>query len=268
MGTGTVTRGKLEIITLTMNQFDDQRQRKIRVWLPDNYDPTNTSKKYPVMYMHDGQNLFDANTSYSGEWKIDETIGQLMDEGYPGVIVVGIDNGPERLNEYSPAKFIITATNEYNIVGEGEKYAAFVVETVKPYVDNNFNTLSDKEYTYIGGSSMGGIISFFTALTYQDIFGKAIIFSSSFWLYATNTIQTFLDETIETVFDVPKMYLYHGDAEGSNAYLQTLSTILSIKGVASTSYTTYIGRGRDHSESAWSVEFPRAFKWLEDLNQK
>ncbi|MDY0215194.1 MAG: alpha/beta hydrolase-fold protein [Bacilli bacterium] len=268
MSVSTVTRGKLEKVTLTMPQFSDNRKRTIRIWLPDGYDQNDKTKKYPVFYMHDGQNLFDKYTAYAGEWQVDESIGAMMDQGYAGTIVVGIDNGGgERLNEYSPSAFAIKSeNNEYNIVGEGEKHAAFVVETLKPYIDQNFNTLSDKTNTGIGGSSMGGIISFFTSLSYQDVFGYALIFSSSFWLYEEASINSFFDAKVTSPMTLPKLYLYHGDSEGSSAYLTTLRDALNAKGVPSTTYTTYVGVGRAHDEPSWAKEFPRGYKWLVGFN--
>lgn len=263
----TVTRGSLVKLTLEMPQFSDNRKRTIRVWLPDGYDENDKTKKYPVFYMHDGQNLFDRYTSYSGEWEIDESIGKMMDEGYGGTIVVGIDNGgTERLNEYSPNAFTIKSeNNSYNIVGEGEKHAAFVVETLKPYIDANFNTLSDKTNTGIGGSSMGGIISFFTSLTYQDIFGYGLIFSSSFWLYDFVSVNAFLESKVTDHLTFPKLYLYHGEQEGSYAYLETLSNFFNDKGIPSNFFTTYIGKEREHNEPSWAKEFPRGYKWLMGL---
>lgn len=263
-GVDTVTRGTLEKITLEMPQFSDKRKRTIRVWLPDGYDQNDKTKKYPVFYMHDGQNLFDRYTSFSGEWEIDESIGKMMDEGYGGTIVVGIDNGgTERLNEYSPAAFTVKPENSnHNINGEGEKHAAFVVETLKPYIDEHFNTLSDKINTGIGGSSMGGIISFFTSLSYQDVFGYALIFSSSFWLYEEVSVNAFLEAKVTDHLIFPKLYLYHGDEEGSNAYLANIASFLNDKGIPSSMYTTYIGKNREHNEPSWAKEFPRGYRWL------
>lgn len=266
MGTGTVTRGTLEKVVLDMPQFSDGRKRTIRIWLPDGYHSENTEKKYPVLYMHDGQNLFDQNTSFSNEWQIDETIGAMMDKGYDGTIVVGIDNGPERLDEYTPSAFPVRPENaSYNITAKGDLYAAFVVDTVKPYIDANYNTLTGKEHTGIGGSSMGGIISFFMALEYQHLFSYGVIFSSSFWLYEAATPTNFINEKITDPLLAPKLYLYHGNGEGSYTYLNTIATALGNKGVASTKYTTYVGLGRDHTELAWSLEFPRAYRWLVDF---
>ena len=137
----TVTGGRLDIIEMKMPQFSDGRTRKIRVWLPDGYDPDNSEKKYSVLYMHDGQNLFDAATSFIGEWEVDESLTKLMKNGYEPTIVVGIDNGEtKRFNELCPSWELNTLGKQYISAPAGEKYADFIVNTVKPYIDEHDNT--------------------------------------------------------------------------------------------------------------------------------
>ena len=125
------------------------RERRVWMYLPPNYKSAN--KSFPVIYMHDGQNLFDTSTSYSGEWSVDETLNRLYKDGNASFIVVAIDNGKDkRLDEYSPWK------NQKYGGGEGDAYLEFIVKTLKPYIDANYKTLKDKENTAIIGSSMGG----------------------------------------------------------------------------------------------------------------
>ena len=126
--------------------------------------------------MHDSQNLFDNYYSFAGEWGIDETLNSLFNAGDYGCIVVGVDNGGvERINEYSPW------VNASYGGGDGDKYARFIVETLKPYIDQNYRTSPEREKTGIMGSSMGGLISFYIGLKYQEVFSKIGIFSPSFW---------------------------------------------------------------------------------------
>ena len=146
------------------------RTRRIWVYLPKDYSISR--KSYPVLYMHDGQNLFENATSYAGEWGIDET----MDAFKNACIVVGIDNGGVlRMNEYNPN------TSQFG-KGEGRSYLAFIVENLKPFIDKTYRTLADSRHTYMAGSSMGGLISFYAGLYYPHVFGALGIFSPSFWI--------------------------------------------------------------------------------------
>ncbi|WP_439647427.1 alpha/beta hydrolase [Brucepastera parasyntrophica] len=157
-GSSTLTRGRLDILTFDMPQFGDNRKRKVRVWLPDNYRQEDTGTKYPVMYMHDAQNLFDAYTSFMGEWEVDESLGKMMDAGYSGAIVVGIDNGESlRFNELSPPWERNSMGATYIGDPAGNKYASFIIETVKPYIDGHYNTKSEARFTGIGGVQWAGL---------------------------------------------------------------------------------------------------------------
>jgi len=181
------------------------RKRKIWLYLPPDYQ--TSLKKYPVIYMHDGQNLFDKSTSFSGEWQVDETLNHLYKEKGIEVIVVGIDNGGEkRLEEYSP-----WINSKYG-GGEGNAYVDFLVQTLKPYIDNHYRTLSDQQNTAIIGSSMGGLISFYATLKYPDIFGKSGIYSTSFWF----SDQSFSYAKNHGNLKNTKMYFLAGDKEGDN----------------------------------------------------
>lgn len=158
---------------------------KIWLYLPPNY--TNSIKKFPVIYMHDGQNLFDDATSYIGEWKIDETLNELFKKTGKGFIVVGIENaGEQRINEYTPFK------NEKYGGGKGNIYIDFLINEVKPYIDKNYRTKTNAKNTAIIGSSLGGLISFYGGLKYPIVFGKIGALSTSFWF--SDEIYTFAEE--------------------------------------------------------------------------
>lgn len=266
MDENSVTRGTLEKVTLKMTQYEDNRKRTIRIWLPDGYDKNDTTKKYPVFYMHDGQNLFDKYTAFVGvEWQVDEAIGAMMDEGYEGTIVVGIDNGPDRLNEYSPEAFPVKERNKGTVDNpSGEKYAAFIVETVKPYIDANYNVLTDREHTGVGGSSMGGIINFYMALTYPEIFGYAMPFSSSHWLYEEDHIQNFINEVVPSgAPKFPRLYFWVGGEETSiTGYPAIIKNALMSRGYNYSNIKTTSTPGGIHSEQSWADAFPAAYRWL------
>lgn len=231
-----------------------ERYRTIRIFLPADYQ--TSQKKYPVIYMHDGQNLFDDATSFSGEWKVDESLNSLFSEGFPPVIVVGIDNGgTERINELTPW------TNPEYGGGDGDKYVKFIIETLKPYIDSHFRTLSNRENTSIWGSSLGGLISLYAVLEYPEIFGKAGVFSPSLWFndsiykLAANSDISFKN----------KIYILAGGNEGDGSVIQDCQKLIdSLKKnnycIDSVKFKS-VPSGT-HSESFWSTEFPDAFKWL------
>ena len=118
------------------------------------------------MYMHDGQNIFDDFTSAYGEWGVDECVDSLVKSGKPGCIIVGIDNGPKRMNEYNPYDH-----KEFG-KGEGDLYLDFIVHTLKPFIDKQHRTLTKRENTIIAGSSMGGLISYYAMLQHPGHFWK------------------------------------------------------------------------------------------------
>jgi predicted alpha/beta superfamily hydrolase len=153
-----------------------KNSRKLRIYLPPSYEE-NRAKRYPVLYMHDGQNLFDAKTAAFGvEWGIDETVNRLVATGVmEEIIVVGIDNTPARIDEYTPC-----CDPQYG-GGQLETYQRFVVDTVKPYVDSTLRTLPGKESAAIMGSSLGGIASVWIAQKNAAVFSKAGSMSGSFW---------------------------------------------------------------------------------------
>jgi len=243
--------GNLEIIENFEMPELNNRLRTIRIWTPSNYDKT---KKYPVIYAHDGQNLFDESTSYAGEWGIDETIEQLITiNKTKGFIVVGIDNGHSlRLSEYIPN------LNKDSIT-EGSKYASFIVNTLKPYIDKKYNTLADRNNTIIMGSSLGGLISFYTGLKYQNIFGHILAFSTSFKVIDKKDLNNFIKSL--NFSDAPKLYLDAGSLENAQNFLQPVKEILLKNGYSDKLIKTKIEYGHLHNEAAWKIRFPEALIW-------
>jgi predicted alpha/beta superfamily hydrolase len=163
----------------TLSGFSSQilgNSRSIRVFLPPSYDE-NTAKRYPVLYMHDGQNIFNAATAFGGvEWQVDETLNGMVTQGQAReVIVIGVDNNSARIDEYTPVP-----DPGYG-GGDGEAYLDFIELELMPYVNGHYRTLTGPQNTTIGGSSLGGLISFHAGWTRSDVFGAAICMSSSFW---------------------------------------------------------------------------------------
>jgi alpha-glucosidase len=204
--------------------------------------------------MHDGQNLFDTKTSYAGEWEIDETLNKLFTEKKLELIVVGIDNGGEsRMDEYSPWN------NKKYGGGEGDAYVDFIVNTLKPYIDSSYRTLSNKENTGIMGSSMGGLISFYAGLKYPDTFGKIAVFSPSFW-FASDCFQYATEHgKINS-----KMYFLVGEDEGGNMVSDTekMVEVMESNGFDKDHIYKKIVPKAQHNEQFWSSQFEQAVLWL------
>lgn len=234
------------------------RTRRVWVYLPPGYN--GSTKKYPVLYMHDGQNVFDDATSFSGEWGVDEaidTLGLKTNE----CIVVGIDNGGDkRLNEYCPYDFNlsgIAANNKAN-VGEGSKYVDFLVKTLKPFIDKKYRTLKDKSHTFTAGSSMGGLISMYSVLKYPKVFGGAGVFSPAFWVGP----KIFDDMKAKGKKVKAKIYFYAGDEEGESMVPMTIRAFNDMHRVSKSKMATVIRSGGKHNEARWRAEFPLFYEWM------
>ncbi|MDM1346163.1 esterase [Myroides marinus] len=186
------------------------RVRDIRIYLPKDYKSSH--KEYPVWYMHDGQDLFDEATSEGRlgpvEWEVDETIEQYGDQ----YIIVGIDHDYEKnLREVEYSFF----STQKNPKAEGQQYIAFIVKTLKPYIDTTYRTKKEVKYTGIAGGSLGGLISLYAGLTYPETFGKIGVFSPSIWQdddnldkYVANLTSTQLEKIQQQ-----KYYIYGGGRE-------------------------------------------------------
>jgi len=230
------------------------RTRRIWIYLPPSYN--SSSKKYPVLYMHDGQNVFDDATSFSGEWGVDEAIDTLGLKTKE-CIVVGIDNGGDkRLNEYCPYDFSIQPgkTNK----GEGDLYVQFLAKTLKPFIDKKYRTLKDKKNTFTSGSSMGGLISMYAVLKYPKVFGGAGVFSPAFWV----SPKIFDDIKAKGKKTNAKIYFYAGDEEGETMVPMTLRAFNEMHKVSKSKMCEVIRAGGKHNEPRWRIEFPLFYEWI------
>ena len=235
-----------------MPQLD--RTRRIWIYLPPDYELT--TRNYPVLYMHDGQNIFDQITSYIGEWEVDETLNDLADAGYRVPIVVGIDHGGVyRIDELTP-----WVNTEYG-GGQGDEYMAFIVETLKPFIDANYRTIPDRENTGIMGSSLGGLISTYGALKYQEVFSKTGPFSPAYWI----NNDSIWDYVSETGMDQQiKFYQNAGELEGDTYIKAMFAMEDSLKSVGFSEVTSKVIDGGDHNEATWRDDFANAYLWLFD----
>lgn len=227
-----------------------KRTRRVWIYLPKNYS-TDVAKRYPVLYMHDGQNVFDNATSYSGEWGVDEFLDSTK---LAQSIVVATDHGgSKRLNEYNPYD------NERFGEGEGGAYADFLVKTLKPYIDKHYRTLKDKKNTAVAGSSMGGLISLYAVLKYPAVFGGAGVFSPAFWISGT---QIFDDIKKYGGKVNSRIYLYGGKLEGETMVPDMQRAYNDLKSVSRSEMTIHILDDGKHNEPTWRKEFPLFYEWL------
>ena len=233
--------------------------------------------------MHDGQNLFDRATASYGEiWDVHTAVEKIMvEKGFPGVIIVGIDNAPglERLDEYSP--WITERVNELkelgqftrDIGGEGVYYGEFLVDTLKPFIDQKYRTLPDRDNTGVAGSSMGGFISLYLGAAYPKIFSKVGAFSTAAW-FADQALKAQIDKIDQTVRT--RWYLDIGTEETSNQNVTDFNKLyvdgsLAIErqlldlGVPREDVKLVIEEGAKHFETAWARRFPSAFEWLFEI---
>ncbi len=231
------------------------RTRRIWLYLPPDY--ATSTKTYPVLYMHDGQNLFDNATAFSGEWSVDETLDRLQAQGDWGCIVVGIDNGgASRLNEYSPY-----ANPTYG-GGQGDQYVDFLISTLKPYIDQNYRTRPDRLSTGIMGSSMGGLISLYAGLKRPDVFGRVGVFSPSLWF--NRRIYSYA-RTAQPQRPDPRMFMLSGARESSSQVTdqrRMLDTLAFAGYQIGAEVDSVIKSDGQHAEWFWKREFGAAYQWL------
>ncbi len=232
------------------------RTRRIWLYLPPGYaTSTNT---HPVLYMHDGQNVFDDATSFAGEWGVDETLDQLHAQGDRGCIVVAVDNdGRHRMEEYQP-------NFDSKDDGEGGKYVDFIVHTLKPYIDGHYRTRPDRVNTGIAGSSLGGIISLYAGLKYPDVFGRVCVFSAPLWMQP----KLFdLARQMKPLEPATRFYFLCGLKETEPAdklakLQQQMVETLAGLGFKADDLRSVISPDGQHAEWFWRREFPAAYRWL------
>lgn len=272
-----VASGKLERIENLASNYITPRN--VDVWLPEGYDG---KKKYAVLYMHDGQMLFDSTTTWNKQaWDIDETLGRLLKERkVRDVIVVGVWNTTTRYTDYFPQRAFESLTHAerdtlYAIVQRSgaslfaagpinsDNYLKFLVTELKPYIDSHYATRQGRGDTFIAGSSMGGLISMYAICEYPDVFGGAACISTH-WpgiFTADNPIPKAFYEYLKQHLPNPKkhkIYFDYGDATLDALYpplQKEVDKIMQEKGWTSRNWMTKYFPGENHSERAWRKRF-------------
>ena len=239
------------------------RKREVLIYLPPGYD-SEIRRRYPVMYMWDGQNLFDESTAFSHEWQVDDTCERLIKRGeLPPLIVVAIYNGQEsRTSEQSP-----WPCPHFDVAGEGDAFLSWVAQDLKVRIDRGFRTMPEPENTGIGGSSMGGLTSLYAAFRFSEVFGKAMAMSPSLW-FADKRIFSYVRNRQKP--QNSKIYLDIGHYEGSRAHhnqmlrqAQDMNLLLKAVGFIQGQDLKWVEDPHGHhSERDWARRLPEAFKFL------
>jgi predicted alpha/beta superfamily hydrolase len=250
------TTANVSIISTTFQMPQLGRSRRVWLYLPNDY--ASSTRRYPVLYLQDGQNVFDNFTAFAGEWGVDETLSQLQASGQDpnGCIVVAIDNGGgSRLDEYSPW------ASPGQGGGQGDQYLDFLVQTLKPYVDANYRTLSGREATGIAGSSMGALIATYAALRHPTVFGKVGVFSPAFWFPGPVLYQYAHQHPANPD---TRFYFVCGTQESSTMVplMAAMRDSLQRGGVPAANLNFNTHADGQHAEWYWRREFPAAYLWL------
>jgi predicted alpha/beta superfamily hydrolase len=264
-----VIRGETATGDLRIHPFHSRiyrNDRFLRVWLPPGYDDAqNAARQYPVLYLNDGQNLFEPATSFNGvEWQVDETADRLIREQViPPLIIVGIDNaGKDRLREYMPHR----SFQPMMLRVQGTRYPSFLIKEVMPFVERHYRVASGPRTTGLGGSSLGALIALYTVAVSPGIFGRLLLESPSLWAANRQIIRQ-----SRTVRRWPeRVFLATGSAEAGREDrdrsmvddVQELAAILHRGGLDARHLRLVVEQGASHHESEWARRFPDALSFL------
>lgn len=274
-----VSFGKIERLENFESKFVDTRN--IDVWLPENY---LEKQKYSVIYMHDGQMLFDSTITWNKqEWQVDETFKVLTaNKKLSNCIVVGIwNNGDKRFAEYFPENCLQYVQQSSDTIGFNERlkgfqplannYLKFITQELKPVIDSLYSTKKDAAHTYISGSSMGGLISLYAICEYPNIFGKVACLSTHFPVLFTNSnndfpslINRYLTKNLPSS-KMHKIYFDYGTETLDNLYKQhqkNVDVIMKEKGYSNKNWITKEFIGADHSERSWAARLVEPLTFL------
>ncbi len=263
-GPGHTITGDLRLHEFHSSIF--RNSRMLRVWLPPGYDaPENWSRRYPVFYLNDGQNLFDSATSFIGvEWNADETADRLMREGtIPPMIIVGIDNAQgNRTREYLPY-----TTRQVPLKSvSGKKFPRFMTREVMPFIESVYRVKSGPEHTGLGGSSLGALITLYTVMAEPGVFGQALLESPSLWVSDRKVLAHTRGHNAwpQRVF----VAIGTNETERERSRQQVIDDVLSLEqnlraaGLAEDRLRVVVDPGAQHSEGEWARRLPYAMAFL------
>lgn len=270
-----IPNGTLQTFEIEMTPYPDARRRTIRVWLPEEYDG---QRRFPVVYMHDGQGVF-RNGDNGAKLDADRALTALSAEGI-SAIVVAIDTAATRGSELTPPYHrgepgAMVNGHRIPLIEEPSTtnlYADFVVNYLKPLIDENFMTLSDMQHTCIGGISAGGSASYYMILRYPEMFGRAIVCSPGFPMFSLEKLLEMLDEYDMAKLADHRIAFYNGD-QGIDVtsvdYVLAVYRKLKEKGMDSRHLMFLLDTRQTHNEAAWAKYLPELLQFLfaEDNSQ-
>ncbi|MGA7634248.1 MAG: alpha/beta hydrolase-fold protein [Terriglobales bacterium] len=256
-----ITSGQLYLHELRSQVFGNTRL--LRVWLPPDYDGSG-AVRYPILYLNDGQNLFEAATAFAGiHWQVGETSARLIGERkIPPLIIVGIDNTKRRIQEYIPYK-----SKDPRVANpRGRCYPEFLQREVMPLIEDRYMVRKGPENTGLGGSSLGGLITLYTQFAMPGVFGRLLVESPS--LFVAN--KKILEEGSRFHGWPQRMYVGMGTRETGNAEkdakivdcARELESIVRACGLGEDRLKVRIDEGASHNEAAWAARFPEAMEFL------
>lgn len=262
-------RGESAVGDLRLHEFYSRTFRNtrfVRVWLPPGYNnPENAGRRYPVLYLNDGQNLFEASSSFTGvEWQADETADRLIrEEVVPPMLIVGLDNaGRNRIREYMPHR----SMHPVILRAQGTRYPTFLFKEVMPFIDRNYRVASGPQNTGLGGSSLGALIALYTAAVRPGVIGRLLLESPSLWASNRQIIRQSrgVRQWPERVFlGTGTSEIGRRDRDQSVVDdVRELSFILRRAGLDNKRLKLVIEEGGTHHESAWARRFPEALSFL------
>jgi predicted alpha/beta superfamily hydrolase len=240
--------------------------RYLRVWLPPGYDDAeNQGRHYPVLYLNDGQNLFEAATAFGGvEWQVDETADRLIrEEAVPPMIIVGIDNtGKDRIREYMPYR----SMQPMMLRVQGRHYPNFLMREVMPFVERTYRVATGEENTGLGGSSLGALIALYTVIVRPGAIGKLLLESPSLWASGRQLIK---DSRLVRIWP-ERTFLAVGTQEAGSPDrnrtvvddVRELAAIVRRAVLSENRLRLVIKDGAGHNEAAWAERFPEALRFL------
>ena len=265
---GGVIRAQSATGDLRLHEFRSRifrNTRFLRVWLPPGYDDVgNAGRHYPVLYLNDGQNLFESSTAFAGvEWQVDETADRLIREGaVPPMIVVGMDNtGKDRIREYLPRR----SMHPMMLRAQGRHYPDFLMKEVMPFVERFYRVATGPENTGLGGSSLGALIALYTAMARPGVIGRLLLESPSLWAG-----RQAVKESRSVGIWPERIFLAVGTAEAGSVErsrsvvddVRELAAVIRRAVLSESRLRLVIKDGAGHNEAAWAERFPEALRFL------